>query len=472
VFDAYLLPEPPVTSVTDWVARGGGQGLARALELGPEGTIEEILAAGLRGRGGAGFPTGVKWRSLRQGAQGDQCFVVCNGSEGEPGTFKDRTLLRHNPYQLIEGIVIAAHAIGAKRCYIGLKARFTGEMALLERALAEMVEAGLTNDMPIEIVPGPDSYLFGEETALLQTVQGEPAAPRLFAPYIQGIYATAPVIDWSAMVFDRMVQTYDLSSPTLVNNVETLSTATHILRNGAEWHRSMGTEGTPGHGICTIVGDVVRPGVQEVEMGTPFGEIIERVGGGLPEGRRIKAILSGISNPVMTEDFLDVPLGFDEFRARGSGIGSCGFMIYDDTTSAVEIAHICSRFLYVESCGQCNACKTGTGAVTELLEKIIRGEGELNDIETIGGRLLNVTDANRCFLPQQEQIVISSLLRTFPEDFLAAIDGEPVPIRGLPVPKLLDVADGVQVIDEHWELKRPDWTYSDVGVTTGIYRTE
>jgi NADH-quinone oxidoreductase subunit F len=234
----------------------------------------------------------------------------------------------------------------------------------------------------------------------------------------------------------------------------------------------MGTEGTPGHGICTIVGDVVRPGVQVVEMGTPFGEIIDRVGGGLPEGRRIKAILSGISNPVMTEDFLDVPLGFDEFRARGSGIGSCGFMIYDDTTSAVEIAHICSRFLYVESCGQCNACKTGTGAVTALLEKIIRGEGELNDIETIGARLLNVTDANRCFLPQQEQIVISSLLRTFPEDFLDAIDGAPVPMRGLPVPKLLDVVDGVQVIDEHWELKRPDWTYSDAGVTTGIYRTE
>lgn len=461
-----------MTSVTEWIAIGGGQGIAKALEIGPKATIDVILASGLRGRGGAGFPVGRKWASLRETAAGGQCFVVCNGSEGEPGTFKDRTLLRKNAFQLVEGAAIAAFAIGAKHAFIGLKAKYTQEHENLNNAIREMTEAGLTAGIPITVVPGPDSYLFGEETALLQTIQGEPSAPRLFPPYIQGIFASTPNIDWSAMPSEHLDPNFDEPSPTLVNNVESLSTAAHILRNGADWFRSMGTAATPGNGICTIVGDVASPGVQEVEMGTPLGEIIDRVGGGMLPGRKVKAILSGISNPVMTEDFLSVPLCFDAFRAAGSGIGSCGFIIYDDTTSAVEIAQICSRWLSVESCGQCNACKTGTMAVTALLEKLQTGEGDYNDVQTIGGRILRVTDSNRCFLPQQEQIVIASLLRTFPEEFLAAADGEPVKVRGLMPPKLIDVSNGEQVLDEHWRLKRTDWSYEDIGVATGIYRTE
>ncbi len=467
-----MLPENPVTSVTDWVAIGGGKGIAKALEIGPQATIDVILASGLRGRGGAGFPVGRKWASLRETAAGGQCFVVCNGSEGEPGTFKDRALLRRNAFQLVEGAAIAAFAIGAKHAFIGLKAKYTQEHENLNHAITEMTAAGLTAGIPITVVPGPDSYLFGEETALLQTIQGESAAPRLFPPYIQGIFASAPNIDWSAMPSEHLDRSFDDPSPTLVNNVESLSTAAHILHRGAEWFRSMGTAATPGNGICTIVGDVVAPGVAEVEMGTPLGEIIERVGGGMQPGRKVKAILSGISNPVMTDKFLDVPLCFDAFRAAGSGIGSCGFIIYDDTTSAVEIAQICSRWLSVESCGQCNACKTGTMAITALLEKLQAGEGDFNDVQTIGGRLLRVTDANRCFLPQQEQIVTASLLRTFPEDFLEVADGKPVNVRGLMPPKLVDIADGKQVLDEHWRLKRTDWSYEDIGVSTGVYRTE
>lgn len=461
-----------MTSVTEWIAQGGGQGLAKALEIGPAATIDVIIASGLRGRGGAGFPVGRKWGSLRQTAAGGQCFVVCNGSEGEPGTFKDRELLRRNAYQLVEGAAIAAFAIGAKHAFIGLKAKYTREHENLETAIAEMTEAGLTAGFPITVVPGPDSYLFGEETALLQTIQGEPSAPRLFPPYIQGIFASTPNIDWSAMPSAHLSKSYDDPSPTLVNNVESLSTAAHIMRNGADWFRSMGTQATPGHGICTIVGDVAAPGVMEVEMGTPLGEIIDRVGGGMLPGRSVKAILSGISNPVMTDEFLSAPLCFDAFRAAGSGIGSCGFIVYDDTTSAVEIAQVCSRWLSVESCGQCNACKVGTMAITALLEKIQAGDGDLNDVQTIGGRLLRVTDANRCFLPQQEQIVVASLLRTFPQDFLDAVDGKPVNVRGLMPPKLIDIVDGEQVLDEHWLLKRTDWSYEDIGVATGVYRTE
>ena len=181
VFEPYPLPANPVTSVTEWVAIGGGQGLAKALDIGPAATIDVILASGLRGRGGAGFPVGRKWSSLRETAAGGTCFVACNGSEGEPGTFKDRALLRRNAFQLIEGVVIASFAIGAQSAFIGLKAKYTQEHENLSKALAEMEAAGLTAGIPITIVAGPDSYLFGEETALLQTIQGEPSAPRLFA---------------------------------------------------------------------------------------------------------------------------------------------------------------------------------------------------------------------------------------------------------------------------------------------------
>lgn len=484
MFEPYLIPATPVTSVTDWVARGGGKGLARAYELGPDATIQEILDAKLRGRGGAGFPTGIKWRSLREGARGDQCYIVCNGSEGEPGTFKDRTLLRANPYQLIEGMAVAAFALGARKAYIGIKARYTEHTELILQALQDMEEAGLAGEVPIQLVPGPDAYLFGEETALLQAVMGEAPTPRLVPPYIQGIFATTPAFDWSALPPEELVEAMSddvyslpapgsgLASPTLVNNIETYSTAGHILREGADWFRSMGTDDTPGHAVITIVGDTVRQIVQEVDMGSTLRELVDGPCGGIANGRRFKAMLSGISNPVMTEEFLDVPLGFDSFRSRGSGIGSCGFMIYDDSTSAVELAHLCSRFLSVESCGQCNACKTGTMAITEMIEQIIAGEGTMHTIDSIGSRLLRVTDSNRCFLPQQEQIVISSLLRTFPQDFLDAVDERHVAIRGIPVPKLKDVVGGVADIDEHWELKRTDWTYEDVGITTGVYRTE
>ena len=472
VFEPYLLPANPVTSVTEWVAIGGGQGLAKALDIGPAATIDVILASGLRGRGGAGFPVGRKWSSLRETAAGGTCFVACNGSEGEPGTFKDRALLRRNAFQLIEGVAIASFAIGAQSAFIGLKAKYTQEHENLATALAEMEAAGLTAGIPITIVAGPDSYLFGEETALLQTIQGEPSAPRLFPPYIQGIFASVPNIDWSAMPQARKAPNFDDPAPTLVNNVESLSTAAHILRNGAEWFRSMGTDATPGHGICTIVGDVNSPGVAEVEMGTPLGEIIDTVGGGVTTGRSIKAILSGISNPVMTDEFLSAPLCFDAFRAMGSGIGSCGFIIYDDTTDAVEIAQLCSRWLSVESCGQCNGCKVGTMAVTSILERIQNGDGQFRDIQEIGSRILRLTDANRCFLPEQDQIVVASLMRTFPQDFLDAVDGALVKVRGLMPPKLVDVADGKQVFDEHWRLKQPNWSYEDTGTAVGVYRTE
>jgi NADH-quinone oxidoreductase subunit F len=208
-----------------------------------------------------------------------------------------------------------------------------------------------------------------------------------------------------------------------------------------------------------VVGDVVRPGVGEVEMGTPLGEVIERVGGGARPGHEIKAVLSGVANPVLTGDQLDTPCSYEGMAAIGSGLGAAGFLVLDETASMVEAAQMVSRFLYVESCGQCPACKLGCGAVTERLDILAAGGATPEDLDTIAVRLLSSTDGNRCYLPVQEQRVIASILQAFPEEVAAALDGLSLPARGLLVPKLVDLRDGKAVIDERQARKRPDWTY-------------
>ena len=460
--DSVNLPDVDVTSVTEYRERGGGQGLGRARDLGSGATIQEIDLSGLRGRGGAGFPTGRKWRTiLDAGTAQDDRYVVCNAAEGEPGTFKDRAIIRRNPYQLVEGVAIAALTMGAPQAFIGLKASFERELDRLERALTEMEAEGLAGDVPITIVAGPEEYLFGEETGLLQVIEGDAPLPRLFPPYIHGLFATAPNTGWSARAGLAGPPTtgYASSNPTLVNNVETLSTVTHILARGPEWHRSLGTRQSPGVAVCTVVGDVVRPGVAEVEMGTPLGEVIDRVGGGVRPGRRVKAVLSGVSNAALTGDRLDTPVSYEGMAAAGSGLGSCGFVVYDDTADMVEVARVVSRFLYVESCGQCPPCKLGTEAITDILGDLIDGRATEDDFSLLHARLRTVTDGNRCYLPVEEQQLVSSLLRLFPEDFVAPLEGRPVQLRGLQVAKLVDVADGIAVIDEKQAKKRPDWTY-------------
>ena len=455
-----VLPAQPVTSLDEWVALGGGAGYERALELGPGGTIQEVSLAGLRGRGGGGFPTGRKWSLIRSEDRsvGDR-YVVCNGAEGEPGTFKDRPILRRNPYQVVEGVAIAAFAVGAVGAFIAVKERFEPELAALRRALEEMVEAGMAGGVPIQIITGPDHYLFGEEKGLLQVVEGDAPLPRLFPPYIHGLFASAAQMGWSARPADVDDDTPG-SNPTLVNNVETLASVPHILARGPEWYRSMGTADSPGTIVCAVVGDVVRPGYAEVEMGTPLREVIDEVGGGVGPGRSVKVVCSGVANPVLTADQLDAPMSFEGLKAAGAGLGSAGFIVYDDTADMVTVAKMFSRFLHVESCGQCPACKFGSGEITAYLERIDDGIGTDRDIRTIGARLETVTDGNRCFLAEEEQIVVSSILRAFPEDFAAALERGPKVDRAYPFPKLVDLEDGVAVYDERQERKRPDWTYA------------
>ena len=423
--------------------------------------LDELDRAGLRGRGGAGFPAGRKWRSVASGGAelGDR-YVVANGAEGEPGTFKDRPLLRANPYQVLEGLSVAATVVGAREAFVAVKASFGPEIEALERALREMADASLLCDAPVSLVAGPEEYLFGEEKALLEVIEGNDPMPRWLPPYVHGLYATTPQEGWSAS--SGAVDVDDAarvgSNPTLVTNVETLANVPLIVTRGAEWYRTIGTRETPGPLICTVVGDVTRAGFAEVEPGTTLREVIDRVGGGVGSGRQVKAVLSGVSNPVLPAAQLDAPVSYEGLAAAGGGLGSAGFIVYDDTRNAVAVAQMVSRFLYVESCGQCRACKFGCGEITRALDRIAEAEGDERDIESIGERLLGITDQNRCFLGEEEQRIIASLLRAFPEDFTAELEGAPK-LESLVVPKIVDIHDGVASYDEKQMRKRPDWTY-------------
>jgi NADH-quinone oxidoreductase subunit F len=457
-----LLPAHPFRSVDAYVAAGGGRALTAARDRGGEWVLDELDRAGLRGRGGAGFPAGRKWRSVASGgaALGDR-YVVANGAEGEPGTFKDRPLLRANPYQVLEGLSVAATVVGAREAFVAVKASFEREIKALERALREMADANLLCDAPVTLIAGPEEYLFGEEKALLEVIEGNDPMPRWLPPYVHGLYASTPQEGWSAgsATIDADADAPVGSNPTLVTNVETLANVSLIVTRGAEWYRTLGTRETPGPLICTVVGDVVHAGFAEIEPGTTLREVIDRVGGGVRPGRRVKAVLSGVSNPVLPGAQLDAPVSYEGLAAAGGGLGSAGFIVYDDTRNIVSVAQMVSRFLYVESCGQCRACKFGCGEITRQLDQIAEAHGDIHDIGLIGARLLGITDQNRCFLGEEEQRVIASLLRSFPEDFTAELEGAP-PLEPLPVPKIIDIHDGVAIYDENQMHKQPDWTYA------------
>lgn len=456
--EGFLLPMEPVSSMDQYLATpSGGSGLERARQIGAAATIEEITASGLRGRGGGGFPTGRKWAGIAARDEGP-AYVVCNGAEGEPGTFKDRALIRANPYQLVEGLVIAALAVDASEVFVCLKASFAREIDAVTTAIQEFQRSGLCDHCTVTVVAGPDEYLFGEEKAMLEVIEGRPPLPRWFAPYEHGLFAASPQLGWesSSTARDRTSG----PNPTLVNNVETLANVPHILARGSEWFRSMGTDKSPGTIVTTVVGDVIAPDVGEIELGTPLDAVIDAVGSGLPAGRSVKAVFSGAANRVVVAADLHVPVSYEGFEGIGSGMGSAGFIVYDDTTCMVDAAYRLSRFLSIESCGQCPPCKLGSSAITEHLERIETGRGRESDLDVINGWLPRVTDGNRCYLAVEERELVGSVLHAFPEEFVEHIELQRCPRpRSLPIPKLIDLDAGRAVYDESFWRKRPDWTY-------------
>ncbi len=428
---SYLISEDPVRSLAEYVTAGGGSGIERARAIGPTAVIEEVRASGLRGRGGAGFPTGIKWRGLAR-EDSARKFVVCNAAEGEPGTYKDRWLLQRNPYQTVEGLAIAAFAVGAAEAYVGIKARFAKEVAALKRAVGEMSEAGMLGDLAVGIVEGPDDYLFGEEKALLEVIEGREPLPRLYPPYIFGLFA-GEVAGLGAASVGRGI---DASNPTVVNNVETLANVPHILSEGASWFQSHGTERSPGTMIFTISGDVRTETVVELELGTPLSFLVYGPGEGPAAGRRVKAAVSGVSNRPVPGSLLDVPLSFEGLASIGSGLGSGGFVVYDDSRCMVQVGAVLSEFLAEESCGQCPPCKLGCTGIAASFRQLAAAAGDRGDVDELTGWIARVTDANRCGLGAGQQALAAGIVEGFPEDIAHHLGGGGCEADPVPVPKL------------------------------------
>lgn len=452
-------------SLAHYVKGRGGRGLAAARSLEPSEIIAVISEAGLRGRGGAGFPTGRKWETVFEfRSESLPTTVVVNGAEGEPGTFKDRHILTTNPYQVIEGALIAARAVGASEVVIAVKARETAAVAAVTRAVAEMVADGWA-DVPVRICEGPDEYLYGEETALLEVIEDRFPFPRIAPPWRRGVTEVVEtdvdVIPTSNLSAHVEMAGATEAPPALVNNVETMANVAHILARGAEWFRSEGTEKSPGTFVCTITGDTTTAGVGEVIAGTTLREAIELIGGGPRPGRSIKAVLAGVSNRVITADLLDTPITYEDMQPLGIGPGSGGFIVFDDETDMIAVAAGAARFLATESCGQCSPCKQDGLTIAERLALVVGNEATPQDVDLVMNRLRTVANGARCFLASQQQLAVESMLDAFPtelEEHMTRGAEATVPVL---VAELIAVSESGATWDEHHRSKQPDWTFDD-----------
>jgi NADH-quinone oxidoreductase subunit F len=374
----------------------------------------------MRGRGGAGFPTGIKWAGLAADDAATK-FVVCNAAEGEPGTFKDRAIMRRSPYQVLEGLAAAAFAVGATRAFVGIKAKFTESMATMQDAAEALAGSGLLGDLELTFVPGPDDYLFGEEKGLLEVIEGRDPLPRLYPPYVQGL-------------FERPGGP---PQPAVVNNVETLANVPLILANGPEWFRSRGTADSPGSMVCTVGGDTVLDAVAEVEMGTPLGELLD-LAGGMRDGKPPHIVLNGVSTAPLRGDALDTPISFEGMRAAGSSLGSAGFAFHGYGSCAVRVAAAASAFLFRGSCGQCPSCKLGTAAITERFAAIALDVGGVDEVEEIAAWTQRITDSNRCGLGAGQQTLAAGILDRFADDIAHHLGGEACPGRPVRITTIAD----------------------------------
>jgi NADH-quinone oxidoreductase subunit F len=465
-----VLHPHPIESLDDYVKARGGEGLPAARALDGDEIIAEISASGLRGRGGAGFPTGRKWRTvLDNRAAVERTSVVVNAAEGEPGTLKDRTIMRNNPYQVIEGALIAARAVDADEIIVGTKKRFGREIERVQQAIAEIERAGWNDGVEIEIFEGPEEYLYGEETALLETIDGRYPLPRTSPPYRRGVREV--VLSASDLDSDSgLAAQYAMAAPgeespappALVENLETLANVGRILARGAAWFRTEGTEQSPGTLVCTITGSTRHAGVGEVMTGTTLRDAIDAIGGGPRVGHHIVAVLAGVSNGFITADRLDTPLTYEDMAAAGAGLGSGGYLVYDDADDLVAVAAGVSRFLAVESCGQCSACKLSGLHISGALAALSRSAASEHDVDEMRERLAGVTEGARCFLATQQQVVVGSLLDKFGAEVDAHVEQRAAPVEPYHIAELVDIRDGVAQIDERHAAKQPDWTFDAV----------
>lgn len=473
-----VLDPQPVDSMADHVSAGGGRGLDAALKLGPMGTLDELEAAGLRGRGGAGFPTATKWRTIDQNrVAGAPLTVVVNAAEGEPGTFKDRTLIRTNPFRVLEGALIAARTVLADRVVIAVKGSFTTEVARLETAIAAAQAEGWTEGLEMSVFAGPEEYLFGEETGLLEALEGRPPFPRVSPPFRRGLDGAGPA-DGGGSADKQLAgpESAAQAIPTLVNNAETFAHAATILAEGAQWFRNLGTDASPGTVVCTITGNSATHGVGEFPMGTPLAEVIETLGGRPSPGNAFVAASSGVANPLLPARLFGTPLGYDEMAAAGTNLGAAGFILFDDSVDIVAAVGGISRFLAVESCGQCTPCKRDGLVISGILDRLRSSDTGAQPAEQLLGQLADraatVSEEARCYLAHQHEAVITSLLALFPDEVRARASGTLPAIDPIPILPLRSIEEGRAVLADEQGRKLPDWTFGEPGAESGAWPAE
>ena len=414
--------EPEPWTLATYERTEGYAGLRKALAMEPDAIIQLVKDSGLRGRGGAGFPTGMKWGFIPQG-DGKPHYVVVNADEGEPGTCKDAPLMMTDPHSLIEGIIIASYAIRCSHAFIYLRGELVHAGRRLEQAIAEAYAAGylgadvLGSGFSCELTlhRGAGAYICGEETALLDSLEGYRGQPRLRPPFpaTHGLYGC----------------------PTVVNNVETIASVPFIVNGGVDWWRSMGTEKSPGPKIFSVSGHVERPGQYEVPLGTTARELIVDIAGGVRGGRRLKAWTpGGSSTPMLTDEHLDTPLDFEGVMAAGSLLGTAAVMVMDDTTCIVKTALRLTEFYAHESCGKCTPCREGTYWMTQILQRLEDGHGTEQDIQTLLDTCDNIFGRSFCALGDGATSPIVSSIKFFRDEYVEHYTRGHCPMRPAPVP--------------------------------------
>jgi NADP-reducing hydrogenase subunit HndC len=399
--------------IEEYIAHDGYFALGTALsEMAPNEIVETMKASNLQGRGGAGFPTGLKWSFVAK-QDDDQKYIVCNADESEPGTFKDRLILEGDPHAVLEAMAIAGYAVGADQGWIYIRGEYEQAKERLEHAIEQAAAFGLLGDnimesdfsFHIHVHAGAGAYICGEETALLDSLEGKRGTPRIRPPY--------PTVAGYHQL------------PTVVNNVETLANVPPIIRNGADWFRSIGTERCPGTKVYTMLGDVNVTGLVEVPMGITLREVIDIYGGGMKDGKAFKcAQTGGASGSIIPAELLDTPMDFQSMREAGAALGSGALLVCGDDTCIVDLAYVLERFFVSESCGKCTPCRVGTSQMLESLERLRRGYGTQVDLDRLEQAATYAVEASFCGLGQAAPVPIITGLRYFRDEFEAHTHGD------------------------------------------------
>lgn len=384
---------------------GGYSVVRKALKMQPQQIIDEVKSSGLRGRGGAGFPTGTKWGFLPK--NNEPRYLLCNADEGEPGTFKDRLMMERAPHQLIEGMIISAYAIGSKKGYIYIRGEYNFAIRVVEAALREAYDKGYLGknifgsgfDFDLDVYAGAGAYICGEETGMISSLEGQKGQPKLKPPF-------------------PAVQGY-LRKPTIVNNVETLAAVVPIIKDGAAAYRKFGTEKSAGTKLFSLSGNVLRPGNYEVNLGLPLKDLIYGLGGGMRPGRKLKAVIPGGSSaPVLTAEEADrATMDYESLAGLGSMLGSGAVIVIDDSQCMVDLLGVITHFYHHESCGQCTPCREGTGWLNKIVESILSGRGRLQDIDLLLKVSDNMKGRTICALSDAAALPVISFVSKFRDEF-------------------------------------------------------